>query len=114
MEVAGVEIWTAERLVHLLAAIAPQPFTSPVVSVDRSDCHLLRPLEKQQTDKRYATDADVKQAVITCRSDVYRLLPICHVRIEVRVKVCQPDCLLYTRMFPEISFQVKLFISYPI
>jgi hypothetical protein len=77
MEVAGGEIWTAERLVYvyLLAVIAPQPFAIPMNGMDRSDFHLLRPLQKQQTDKRYATDADVKQAVITWRSDVAVFYP---------------------------------------
>jgi hypothetical protein len=75
------------------------------------------PLEKQQTGKRFATDADVKQAVSTWRSDMYGLLPVSHVCVEVKSKglgtimyvalcIC---CFMY--MFPEISLQVKFLVS---
>ena len=94
MRVAAREVWTVERLVHLLAAIAPQPPTSPVVSMDPSGFHLFWPHEKQQTGKRFATDADVKQAVSTWKSDVHGLLLVSHVCIEIRVKVWAPKCLL--------------------
>jgi hypothetical protein len=40
MKVVAREIWTVERLVHLLAAIVPQPLTSPVVSMDPRDFNL--------------------------------------------------------------------------
>ena len=73
------------------------------------------PLMQHQSGQRFATDTYVKQAVSTWKSDVYHLLPMCHVYIEVRIKVSAPECLLLcTYVFFLIFLQVKFLVSYAI
>ena len=54
----------------------------------------------------------MKKAVGTWKSDVYGLLPISHICIEVRVKVWAPEYLsLFMYVFPEISVHAKFLVS---
>lgn len=77
-----------------------------------SDFHLFGPLKQHLAGKKFAVDADMKQAVTSYirhltpvssmwRSDVYHLLPMYHVHIGSQNKVLA--IIVFVALFPETS-----------
>ena len=58
-----MEAGTLGRTVRNLPAVVPYHVTSPVSSIGPSDFHLFQLLKKQLAGKRFASAADVTQAV---------------------------------------------------
>ena len=64
---------TVRTVIHNLPVVAPVP--SPIRSMLSSDFNLFGPLKKHLAGKRFATDADVKQAVTSWLSTLIFSMP---------------------------------------
>ena len=76
LEITGHEMWTVRRLVHIFPALMPSRGTSRYSGWQYGDLQFvsLETLKKHLAGRRMATDADVKQALLTSTGTLHWLL----------------------------------------